>query len=132
MGGRRPEEALGQWRSWVLDRCRRGEFTLRGLVGELAALGLKVERLSHKNVWPAPSARVKLQGVHQRIRSQGLNPGQDGMRASDLIKITVDTTFLTRLPKRRLDRYAICFHLHRSRVRLRRGTRTLSCHQLIQ
>jgi transposase len=37
-----------------------------------------------KNVWPAPSARVISHGVfglHQRIRSQGLNPGQDGIRA---------------------------------------------------
>ena len=59
MGGHRLRKLSGQWRTWLLDRCRRGEFTLRGLVGELAVLGLKVdcrsvwefvhaERLSHK------------------------------------------------------------------------------------
>jgi putative transposase len=59
MGGHRLRKLSGQSRTWLLDRCRRGEFTLCGLVGELAALRLKVdyrsvwefvhaERLSHK------------------------------------------------------------------------------------
>ncbi len=44
-------------------------------------------------------------GLHQRIRSQGLSPGQDGFRALGLINIAVSsTTFLTRLPGRRSDR----------------------------
>ena len=38
-----------------------------------------------QNVWPTPSARVISgwrAGLHQRIRSQGYSPGQDGSRAS--------------------------------------------------
>jgi putative transposase len=27
MGGHRLRKLSGQWRTWLLDRCRRGEFT---------------------------------------------------------------------------------------------------------
>jgi transposase len=48
-------------------------------------------------------------GLHQRIRSQGFSPGQDGSRASGLIKTAVSsTTFLSRLSRRGVNRYAIC------------------------
>jgi putative transposase len=43
MGGRRPRKIIGTWRSWLLERCRDRAFTLRGLVGELAERGLKVD-----------------------------------------------------------------------------------------
>ena len=59
IGGYRPKKLIGPWRLWLLDRCRDGGFTLRGLVVELAERGLKVdyrvvwafvhaEQLSHK------------------------------------------------------------------------------------
>ena len=59
IGGYRPKKLIGPWRSWLLDRCRSSDFTLRGLVAELAEQGLKVdyrvvwefvhaEKLSHK------------------------------------------------------------------------------------
>ncbi len=59
MGGHRPKRLSGWWRNWRRERCRSGDFTLRGLVAGLAARGLKVdyrsvwelvhaERLSHK------------------------------------------------------------------------------------
>jgi transposase len=48
MGGHRPRKIAGAWRSWLLDRCHSGAFTLRGLVGELAARGLKVD---YRSVW---------------------------------------------------------------------------------
>jgi len=59
IGGYRPKKLIGAWRTWLLERCRSGEFTLRGLVVELAERGLKVdyrvvwafvhaEKLSHK------------------------------------------------------------------------------------
>jgi putative transposase len=58
-GGRRPKKLVGEYRDWLLERCRERDFTLRGLVGELAERGLRVdyrvvwafvhaERLSHK------------------------------------------------------------------------------------
>ena len=59
MGGRRPKKLVGAYREWLLERCRASDFTLRGLGGELAERGLKVdyrvvwafvhaEKLSHK------------------------------------------------------------------------------------
>ena len=50
---------FGEYRDWLLERCREGDFTLRGLVAELAERGLSVdyrvvwtfvhdEKLSHK------------------------------------------------------------------------------------
>ena len=59
MGGRRPKKLVDEHRDWLLRRCRERDFTLRGLVAELADRGLRVdyrvvwafvhaEKLSHK------------------------------------------------------------------------------------
>lgn len=48
MGGHRPKTLSGPWRDWMIERCRAGDFTLRGLVDELGALGLKVD---YRSVW---------------------------------------------------------------------------------
>jgi|SRR5690349_24557910 len=67
MGGRCPRKITGEHREWLVERCKSGDFTLRGLVSELAERGLRVdyrtmwafvhaENLSFKNVWPAPFA----------------------------------------------------------------------------
>jgi putative transposase len=48
IGGYRPKKLMGRWRLWLLERCRNGDFTLRGLVGELAERGLKV---NYRVVW---------------------------------------------------------------------------------
>jgi len=96
IGGYRPKKLIGGWRDWLLERCRSGEFTLRGLVGELAERGLKVdyrvvwefvhaEKLSHKKRMARPACKGdfgRRVGLQQRIRSQGAIPGQDGSRAS--------------------------------------------------
>ena len=70
-GGRRPKKLVGAHRDWLLQRCREGEFTLRGLVGELAQRGLSVdyrvvwafvhaEKLSHKKRrWSPRSGTVR-------------------------------------------------------------------------
>jgi putative transposase len=58
-GGAKPKKLSGGWRDWLIERCNKKEFTLRGLVAELGERGLKVdyrsvwefvhaERLSHK------------------------------------------------------------------------------------
>jgi putative transposase len=39
IGGYRPKKLIGSWRLWLLERCRGGDFTLRGLVAELAEPG---------------------------------------------------------------------------------------------
>ena len=48
MGGCRPKKIVDQHRDWLLERCRRQDFTLRGLVGELAERGLQVD---YRTVW---------------------------------------------------------------------------------
>ena len=48
MGGYKPRAIAGAHREWLLQRCREADFTLRGLVAELAARGLKVD---YRSVW---------------------------------------------------------------------------------
>lgn len=48
MGGHRPKKIRGAHRSWLLERCRRQDFTLRGLVVDLAERGLEVD---YRTVW---------------------------------------------------------------------------------
>ena len=48
MGGHRPKKLVGKYRDWLLGRCREREFTLRGLVAELAERGLSVD---YRVVW---------------------------------------------------------------------------------
>jgi putative transposase len=48
MGGHKPKKIAGAHRDWLVQRCRARDFTLRGLVAELAARGLKVD---YRSVW---------------------------------------------------------------------------------
>jgi hypothetical protein len=48
MGGHRPKMISGEHRVWVLERVKAADFTLRGLVAELAERGLKVDC---RSVW---------------------------------------------------------------------------------
>jgi transposase len=48
MGGHKPRAISGEHRLWLLQRIRDRDFTLRGLVGELAERGLKVD---YRSVW---------------------------------------------------------------------------------
>ena len=43
MGGHKPKTIRGEHRDWLMQRCREKEFTLRGLVAELAERGLRVD-----------------------------------------------------------------------------------------
>jgi transposase len=47
MGGHKPKSIAGAHRIWLLDRIK-ADFTLRGLVAELAERGLKVD---YRSVW---------------------------------------------------------------------------------
>lgn len=47
MGGHKPKAISGEHRAWALERTKR-DFTLRGLVAELAERGLKVD---YRSVW---------------------------------------------------------------------------------
>ncbi len=48
MGGHKPKAIAGEHRSWLLQRTKEKDFTLRGLVVELAKRGLKVD---YRSVW---------------------------------------------------------------------------------
>jgi putative transposase len=48
VGGYRPKKISGAHRDWLVQRCRKADFTLRGLVAELAERGLKVD---YRTVW---------------------------------------------------------------------------------
>ena len=48
MGGHRPKKIIGEYRDWLLERCQRKDFTLQGLVQELAARGLQVD---YRTMW---------------------------------------------------------------------------------
>ena len=48
MGGHKPKSISGEHRLWLLQRIKDGDFTLRGLVAELATRGLKVD---YRSVW---------------------------------------------------------------------------------
>jgi putative transposase len=48
MGGHKPKAISGEHREWLLRRTKGGDFTLRALVAELAARGLKVD---YRSVW---------------------------------------------------------------------------------
>jgi transposase len=48
MGGHKPKAIAGGHRDWLLERVKEKDFTLRGLVAELAGRGLKVD---YRSVW---------------------------------------------------------------------------------
>jgi putative transposase len=48
MGGHKPKAISGEHRLWLLRRIKEEDFTLRGLVAELAERGLKVD---YRSVW---------------------------------------------------------------------------------
>jgi transposase len=48
MGGHKPKSIAGEHRAWLLERTQGRDFTLRGLVAELAERGLKVD---YRTVW---------------------------------------------------------------------------------
>ena len=62
IGGQKPKTLIGGHRDWLLERCRERDFTLRGLVAELAAeRGLKVD---YRSVW----AFVHAEGLSHKKR----------------------------------------------------------------
>ena len=48
MGGHKPKAISGEYAVWLSQRVKNGDFTLRGLVAELAGRGLKVD---YRSVW---------------------------------------------------------------------------------
>jgi putative transposase len=61
MGGQRPKKIVGEYRDWLVQRCRTGDFTLRGLVAELSDRGLQVD---YHTLWTF----VHAEGLSQKKR----------------------------------------------------------------
>lgn len=69
MGGHKPRSIRGEHEAWLLDRIKRGDYTLRGLVAELEERGLKVD---YRSVWTfvhEQDQSFKKNRARQRARS---------------------------------------------------------------
>ena len=69
MGGHKPKAIAGEYRIWLLQRAKERDFTLRGLVVELAEHGLKVDYRSVWNFVHAEKLSFKKNRRGQRTRS---------------------------------------------------------------
>ena len=70
MGGHKPKAIRGEHEVWLQERVRQGDFTLRGLVIELAGRGLKVD---YHSVWDFVHA-AKLSFKKNRARQRAGSP----------------------------------------------------------
>ena len=74
MGGHKPRKISGEHHDWLLERCRAADFTLRGLVAELAERSLKVD---YRSVWDfvhAEKLSFKKNSARQRAGSPRRRP----------------------------------------------------------
>jgi transposase len=69
MGGHKPKAISGEHRVWLLERTKARDFTLRGLVAELADRGLKVDYRAVWNFVHAEKLSFKKNRGGQRARS---------------------------------------------------------------
>jgi transposase len=74
MGGHKPKSIRGAHHDWLLERIQVRDFTLKGLVAELAGRGLKVD---YRSVW----AFVHAQNLSFKKNSGGWRTGPSGRRA---------------------------------------------------
>jgi putative transposase len=71
MGGHRPKAIAVQHGTWLLLRIKEKDFTLRGLVVELAERGLKVDYRTVWNFVHAEKLSFKKNRARQRTGSSG-------------------------------------------------------------
>jgi transposase len=69
MGGHKPKAIRGEYEVFVRQRLSEGNFTLRGLVAELAERGLKVDYRSVWNFVHAEKLSFKKNRARQRAGS---------------------------------------------------------------
>ena len=69
MGGHKPKAIRAEHETWLRQRLGGRAFTLRGLVGELAARGLKVDYHSVWNFVHAEKLSFKKNRARQRAGS---------------------------------------------------------------
>jgi putative transposase len=69
MGGHKPKAIRGEHRTWLLQRTKAHDFTIRGLVVELAERGLKVDYRSMWNFLRDEKLSFKKKPQRRRARS---------------------------------------------------------------
>ena len=69
MGGHKPKAIRGEHETWLRERLRQGDFTLRGLVVEFAERGLEVDYHSVWNFVHAEQLSFKKNRARQRAGS---------------------------------------------------------------
>ncbi|MBK3662822.1 transposase [Bradyrhizobium diazoefficiens] len=93
MGGHKPKAVSGDHAVWLSQRIKAGDFTIRGLVAELAGRGLKVDYHScGTSCMPRSSASKKAWRLANAIdpRSRGGEPsGQNIKVASKLTGVSI-------------------------------------------
>ena len=102
MGGHRPKLLVGQHRGWLLDRIVRADFTLRGLVAELAERGVKVD---DRTVWSfvhAERLSFKKKPSQPARRTARTSPvaAADGRRAKERLILAVSSSSTKPGPRR--------------------------------
>jgi len=75
MGGHKPKAIRGEHRDWLIERCHCADFTLRGLVAELAERGLHVD---YRAVW----SFVHDEGLSYKKNGSGRRTGSSQRRTS--------------------------------------------------
>lgn len=86
MGGHKPKAIRGEHAAWLKQRIREGDFTLRGLVAEFAARGLKTGYGAVWNFVHAEKQSFKKNRARQRTRStrrRAKASAVDGISTSD-------------------------------------------------
>ena len=74
MGGHRPKSIRGEHRDWLLERVEEKDFTLRGLVVELAERGLTVDYRTMWNFAHTEKLSFKKNRARQRTGSSRRGP----------------------------------------------------------
>jgi putative transposase len=74
MGGHKPKKIAGEYRDWLLQRCKEKAFTLRGLIAEFAERGLKVDCRSVWEFVHAEKLSFKKNRARQRAGSSRRRP----------------------------------------------------------
>ena len=68
MGGHKPRTLAGEHRGWLLQRMAASDFTLHGLVAELAGRGVKVD---YRSVWRFVHAEgLSFKKKHSAVRAR--------------------------------------------------------------
>lgn len=81
MGGHKPRKISGEYRDWLIERCRAADFTLRGLAAELSERGLKVNARAVWEFVHTEKLSFKKNTARQRAGSARCRPQAGAMAA---------------------------------------------------